>query len=539
MILRIGLDFDNTIANYDQAFPDVARILGYQTKATNKRDLKVELIASAEGETAWQKVQGLTYGKFIDQASLYPGVLEFVVRAKARNCEVFVISHKTQFGHFDETKTSLRDAATAWMTSKKIVGHGFAQVDEAHIFYASTRDEKIAKIKELSLDIFIDDLSEVLTDSSFSAKTRKILFGPDLDQVANSDSAILTSQSWREIGDELFGSIDATDVRVGVQQFWPHLNCVSVVQVEGRGNSKIFKLETSVGPVALKVYPDMHADTRPRRRTEWSALNFLQANKLQTPAPVATDSDFNWSLLEWVAGVSGNQQNDSHIYIAADFVRGLNETTKGLARSSLFGDATESCLTPDLVEQQIDERLKALKSVGDDDLQQFLINHLEPKLADKVRQAKAALGGAYSTRLAEEYWTLSPSDFGLHNAIITPLGDIVFFDFEYFGWDDPVKLTADFCHHPGMSISVGAQRIWISQMRKIFGSDPNFTLRLRALYPLYAIRWSLIILNEFRSDKIKNRLHAQSRMQSDIRSTQIAQLEKAKLMIENLDRSIF
>ena len=539
MILRIGLDFDNTIANYDRAFPDVARILGYQTKATNKRDLKVELIASAEGETAWQKVQGLTYGKHIDQASLYPGVLEFVVRAKARNCEVFVISHKTQFGHFDETKTSLRDAATAWMTSKKIVGHGATQVDEAHIFYASTRDEKIAKIKELSLDIFIDDLSEVLTDSSFSPKTRKILFGPDLDQAANSDSEILTSQSWREIGDELFGSIDATDVRVGVQQFWPHLNCASVAQVEGRGNSKIFKLETSVGHVALKVYPDKHADTRPRRQTEWSALNFLQANKLQTPAPVATDSDLNWSLLEWVAGVSGNQQNDSHIYIAADFVRGLNETTKSLARSSLFGDATESCLTPELVEQQIDGRLKALKSVGGDDLQHFLTNHLEPKFADKVQQAKAALGGAYSTRLAEEYWTLSPSDFGLHNAIITPLGDIVFFDFEYFGWDDPVKLTADFCHHPGMSISVGAQKIWIGQMRKIFGSDPNFTLRLRALYPLYAIRWSLIILNEFRSDKIKNRLHAQSRMQSDIRSTQIAQLEKAKLMIENLDRSIF
>ncbi len=539
MILRIGLDFDNTIANYDQAFPDVARILGYQTKAANKRDLKVELIASAEGETAWQKVQGLTYGKHIDQASLYPGVLEFVVRAKARNCEVFVISHKTQFGHFDESKTSLRDASTAWMISKKIVGQGAAQVDAAHIFYASTRDEKIAKIRELNLDIFIDDLSEVLTDSSFSAKTKKILFGPDSDQVANSDSAIFTSQSWREIGDKLFGSINAIDVRVGVQQFWPHLKCASVAQVEGRGNSKIFKLETSVGPVALKVYPDKYADTRPRRQTEWSALNFLNTNKLQTPAPVATDSDLNWSLLEWVAGVSGNQQNDSHIYIAADFVRGLNETTKNLDRSSLFAHATESCLTPEFVEQQIRERLTALKSVQDDDLQQFLTYHLEPKFTDKVQQAKAVLGGAYSTPLVEEYWTLSPSDFGLHNAIITPLGDIVFFDFEYFGWDDPVKLTADFCHHPGMSISVSAQKIWIGQMKKIFGVDPNFVSRLIALYPLYAIRWSLIILNEFRSDKIKNRLHAQGRMQSDIRSTQVAQLEKAKLMIENLDRLIF
>jgi len=205
----------------------------------------------------------------------------------------------------------------------------------------------------------------------------------------------------------------------------------------------------------------------------------------------------------------------------------------------LFAQATESCLIPELVEEQIRGRLTALKAVDDDALQQFLINQVEPKLTDKVRQARAALGELYSRQLEEKYWTLSPSDFGLHNAIITPLGDIVFFDFEYFGWDDPVKLTADFCLHPGMSISVDAQKIWTTQMKNVFGSDPNFVHRLGALYPLYAIRWSLIILNEFRPDKIKNRLHAQSRMQSDVRSTQMAQLKKAKLMIENLDRSIF
>jgi hypothetical protein len=90
-----------------------------------------------------------------------------------------------------------------------------------------------------------------------------------------------------------------------------------------------------------------------------------------------------------------------------------------------------------------------------------------------------------------------------------------------------------------MSISTNAQKIWVDQMNKIFGVDQSFMSRLSALYPLYAIRWSLIILNEFRSDKIKNRLHAQSRMQTDIKSTQTAQLEKAKLMIENLERSIF
>jgi len=59
------------------------------------------------------------------------------------------------------------------------------------------------------------------------------------------------------------------------------------------------------------------------------------------------------------------------------------------------------------------------------------------------------------------------------------------------------------------------------------------------LAPLYIIRWTLIILNEFRSDKLKNRLHAQSTIQTDIQKKQVEQLEKAKLMIENLDRLIF
>jgi len=38
---------------------------------------------------------------------------------------------------------------------------------------------------------------------------------------------------------------------------------------------------------------------------------------------------------------------------------------------------------------------------------------------------------------------------------------------------------------------------------------------------------------------LKNRLHAQSTIQTDIQKKRVEQLEKAKLMIENLDRSIF
>ena len=40
MILRIGLDFDNTIANYDLAFFKVAELLDLKTTATTKSEVK-------------------------------------------------------------------------------------------------------------------------------------------------------------------------------------------------------------------------------------------------------------------------------------------------------------------------------------------------------------------------------------------------------------------------------------------------------------------------------------------------------------------
>ena len=42
---------------------------------------------------------------------------------------------------------------------------------------------------------------------------------------------------------------------------------------------------------------------------------------------------------------------------------------------------------------------------------------------------------------------ISASDFGLHNAIMTERG-IVFFDFEFAGWDDPAKAIVDFLLQP-------------------------------------------------------------------------------------------
>ena len=538
MILRIGLDFDNTIANYDQAFPEVARILGYETNnlnaTLNKRELKLELLKQSDGDTAWQKVQGLVYGKYIDLASLYPGVYEFVLRALASGNEIFIVSHKTELGHFDESRTPLRQAATTWLINQKLVGDSDSKIKLQNIFYAETRDEKIDKIIELQLDVFIDDLDEVLSDKSFPRSTKKILFG----SADTTSPEILAMQSWREVGDELFGEIDANVILAGAKYVCPELNCSSAQRVEGRGNSKIFRVETSQGSIALKVYPDLAVDNRLRRNAEWQALKFLQQNKLRVPKPVQTDSELNWSLIEWIDGSPADPQNQAHLDQAATFIQSLNQASRAVSSGSVFGLATEACLNPSFIETQINNRLVALKSVEDSALREFIDNVVSPTLTRTIEKTRRLMVGNYDAILDQRFWTLSPSDFGLHNAIATPQGDLVFFDFEYFGWDDPVKLTADFCLHPGMSLDENAQQQWISEAKRLFADDPNFGVRLNALYPLYAIRWALIMLNEYRTDKIKNRLNAQSRMQSDIRGAQLKQLEKAKLMLKNADRTV-
>ena len=90
-----------------------------------------------------------------------------------------------------------------------------------------------------------------------------------------------------------------------------------------------------------------------------------------------------------------------------------------------------------------------------------------------------------------------PSDFGFHNSLRQFDGSLAFFDFEYFGWDDPVKLTADVLLHPGTTLKPQLRSRFRVAAGEIYGNDPSFHKRLEALFPLIGLRWVLILLNEF------------------------------------------
>jgi thiamine kinase-like enzyme len=133
---------------------------------------------------------------------------------------------------------------------------------------------------------------------------------------------------------------------------------------------------------------------------------------------------------------------------------------------------------------------------------------------------------------------MSPSDFGSHNAIKEDSGRIMFIDFEYFGWDDPVKLISDFYWHPGMNLSRELKAKWINLVKDIFKSDVSYELRLSAYLPLYALKWCLILLNEFLPEKLINRLNANHQNKKNVNQMLTNQLSKSRTLLNQVAEDI-
>ena len=203
--LRIGIDFDNTIASYDQAFVNLAIKWGLIPvgAATNKNEVRYTLRRQEGGEHEWQRLQGRVYGAEIECANLIVGVGAFLTEARARGDQVFIVSHKTEFGHFDKDRINLREAARKWMENLGFFeADGYALAPE-HVFFLPTREEKIAQIAALDLNWFIDDLAEVFLTDGFPESVGKILFTNDSEGL-HVKAAGLVKGCWKDIQDELY-----------------------------------------------------------------------------------------------------------------------------------------------------------------------------------------------------------------------------------------------------------------------------------------------------------------------------------------------
>jgi hypothetical protein len=175
---RIGLDFDNTMICYDEVFLSAAKEGGLLPSDFfgRKQQVRDAIRLQPDGEIAWRKLQGYVYGRGLSRAQAFDGLGSFLRRARRAGDRVVIVSHKTEFGHFDPERVNLRAAALGWMRAAGFFDEPAFGVSAGDVFFEGTRAQKLRRIGALNCDVFVDDLEEVLTDPDFPAGVEAILF---------------------------------------------------------------------------------------------------------------------------------------------------------------------------------------------------------------------------------------------------------------------------------------------------------------------------------------------------------------------------
>jgi hypothetical protein len=203
--MRIGIDFDNTIACYDGVFHAAALERGLipPELGRDKNSVRDHLNGSGRHDD-FTELQGYIYGARMDLVAPYPGFADFVAAARRAGHELFVVSHKTRHPILGP-KYDMHAAARGFLSAHGLMGEGALQIDPARVFFELTKGEKIARAAVIRCEIFIDDLPEILIMPGFPDGMRRILFDPanQLARVAESMGNLDRRLSWAAIAADL------------------------------------------------------------------------------------------------------------------------------------------------------------------------------------------------------------------------------------------------------------------------------------------------------------------------------------------------
>lgn len=182
--LKIGIDLDNTIINYQNSFRKYLRKKKIYLKKINKNEIK-NITNNSPNIQNWTQAQEEIYGKYIIFAKPFIYFKKFEKFALKNKIKLFIISHKTKFSQFSQ-KYNLHTQSNKWLKNN-------IRKENYKIFYVKSINEKVKKISKINPDYFIDDLIEIFSNKDFPKNVKKIHFS-DV-----KSSKFLTLNNWNKI----------------------------------------------------------------------------------------------------------------------------------------------------------------------------------------------------------------------------------------------------------------------------------------------------------------------------------------------------
>jgi hypothetical protein len=312
-------------------------------------------------------------------------------------------------------------------------------------------------------------------------------------------------------------------------------------QLSASGNNRVYVVYLYDKKIALKWYFNDPTDSRDRLGSEFAFLEHAWDIGIRCiPQPLAKDQTSHLALYEFIEGlkIDKSQVDENLVQQAAVFLKQLN-SQQSRDKAGLIPKASEACFSVSEHLAVVDSRLARLEKMpieGDLDRAATLfvkrLNDFWKTTKDQLLLKCNSFGLNTDSALLNDEMCLSPSDFGFHNALFRPDGNLCFVDFEYAGWDDPAKAIGDFFSHPGIAVSHKYFESFVAKVLEPYDSSEKMAARVRLLEPISQIKWCCIILNEFLPASAKRRNFANPG--NDGLARKERQLHKATQFFETL-----
>ncbi len=266
------------------------------------------------------------------------------------------------------------------------------------------------------------------------------------------------------------------------------------------GNNQVYLLSGHKRYILKRYFKE----EKERLKTEYSFLKLVwQYNIKKVPEPVLYNVEDNFAIYEYIKGrrLDKNKITKEQIKKSIRFLALINTNeNKNSKRAVSLPYASEACQSKKDHIEIVVKRMGNLLHIDQDDAvsktaEMFISSSLYPYW-EKIR-THVLNQADIEKKLLKKEQIISPSDFGFHNAILRDNKDICFIDFEYAGWDDPVKMICDFFCQPEIPVPFKFFDYFIGETNKIIKPSYDLEKKVKLLLPLHRIKWCCIMLNVF------------------------------------------
>ena len=192
---KLGLDFDNTLIDYDEVFFKLALEKNFIPPSINKDKKSVrKFFIDNNIEDEFINLQGEVYGLKVLEAKQSFGMFEALRSLKNDNYELIIVSHKTKYPYSGK-KYDLHKAASNWLEVNKFFDQNGLAMKRENVYFEITKEDKISRIEQLDISFYIDDLQSIL--NMIKPSIKRILYSPKFKEKIDKDFYLL--ENWENL----------------------------------------------------------------------------------------------------------------------------------------------------------------------------------------------------------------------------------------------------------------------------------------------------------------------------------------------------